>query len=79
MLFVFIKMKSKQLQKTLKLKVILLGDRGVGKSSLFQKKIQGIKNTEQFPSATIDFSSKQHIIEDKEVALQIWDTPGSEK
>ena len=47
--------------------------------SLFQKKIQGIKNTEQFPSATIDFSSKQHIIEDKEVALQIWDTPGSEK
>lgn len=61
------------------LKVIVLGDSGVGKTSLLNRFV-----TEEFSQiykATIgaDFMRKEIIIEDKHISLQLWDTAGQER
>jgi len=65
-------------QKVL-LKVIILGDSGVGKTSLMNKYVSD-KFSKQY-KATIgaDFLTKEIEIEDKAVTLQIWDTAGQER
>lgn len=65
-------------KKTL-LKVIILGDTGVGKTSLMQQFING-KFSQQY-KATIgaDFLPKDLNIDGKAVTLQIWDTAGQER
>jgi small GTP-binding protein len=64
-------------QKVL-LKVIILGDSGVGKTSLMNKYVSD-KFSKQY-KATIgaDFLTKEIEIDDKAVTLQIWDTAGQE-
>eukprot|EP00921_Rhytidocystis_pertsovi_P005019 GHVQ01008687.1.p1 GENE.GHVQ01008687.1~~GHVQ01008687.1.p1 ORF type:complete len:211 (-),score=22.05 GHVQ01008687.1:150-782(-) len=61
------------------LKVIILGDSGVGKTSLMNQYVNK-KFTNQY-KATIgaDFLTKDVIIDDKQVTLQIWDTAGQER
>ncbi|ODV93693.1 hypothetical protein PACTADRAFT_51457 [Pachysolen tannophilus NRRL Y-2460] len=61
------------------LKVIILGDSGVGKTSLMQQFVNG-KFSHQY-KATIgaDFLTKELIIDDKNVTMQIWDTAGQER
>ncbi|ESW98237.1 hypothetical protein KL918_004017 [Ogataea parapolymorpha] len=61
------------------LKVIILGDSGVGKTSLMQQFING-KFSQQY-KATIgaDFLPKDLVIDDKQVTMQIWDTAGQER
>lgn len=65
-------------KKTL-LKVIILGDSGVGKTSLMQQFVNN-KFTHQY-KATIgaDFLTKEIQIDGKTVTLQIWDTAGQER
>ncbi|OAF64834.1 Tubulin alpha chain [Intoshia linei] len=60
-------------------KIIVLGDSGVGKTSLLSAYVQG-KFTNQY-KATIgaDFMTKTVNIENKSVDLQIWDTAGQER
>jgi len=66
-------------KKKVLLKVIILGDSGVGKTSLFNKFIND-KFSKQY-QATIgaDFLTKEIIIDDKLVTMQIWDTAGQER
>ena len=61
------------------LKVIILGDSGVGKTSLMNQYVNK-KFTSQY-KATIgaDFLTKELMIEDKLVTMQIWDTAGQER
>jgi len=61
------------------LKVIILGDSGVGKTSLMNQYVNK-KFTNQY-KATIgaDFLTKEVMIDDKMVTLQIWDTAGQER
>mmetsp|Transcript_18457 Transcript_18457/g.56658 ORF Transcript_18457/g.56658 Transcript_18457/m.56658 type:complete len:205 (-) Transcript_18457:969-1583(-) len=66
-------------RKKVLLKVIILGDSGVGKTALMNQYV-----TKRFSSAykaTIgaDFLTKEVMIEDKLVTLQIWDTAGQER
>lgn len=65
-------------KKTL-LKVIILGDSGVGKTSLMQQFVNQ-KFSQQY-KATIgaDFLTKEVTIHGKPVTLQIWDTAGQER
>eukprot|EP00466_Bigelowiella_natans_P017818 jgi/Bigna1/48660/estExt_Genewise1.C_300035 len=65
-------------KKVLK-KVIILGDSGVGKTSLMGQYVHR-KFTNQY-KATIgaDFLSKELSIDEKLVTLQIWDTAGQER
>lgn len=64
--------------KTL-LKVVILGDSGVGKTSLMNQFVKK-KFTNQY-KATIgaDFLSKDMLVDGQEVCLQIWDTAGQER
>merc|ERR1712187_454790 len=61
------------------LKVIILGDSGVGKTSLMNQYVNK-KFTNQY-KATIgaDFLTKEVMIDDKVATMQIWDTAGQER
>ncbi|EEF30203.1 ras-related protein Rab7 isoform X2 [Ricinus communis] len=61
------------------LKVIVLGDSGVGKTSLMNQYVY--KKFSQQYKATIgaDFVTKELQLEEKVVTLQIWDTAGQER
>lgn len=60
-------------------KVVAIGDSGVGKTSLIQMFEQS-KFTESFkPTIGADFSNKEITIDGKVVTLQIWDTAGQER
>ncbi|KAL2342984.1 hypothetical protein Fmac_004269 [Flemingia macrophylla] len=67
-----------QRKRTL-LKVIVLGDSGVGKTSLINQYVD--KKFSQQYKATIgaDFVTKEIQVDDKLVTLQIWDTAGQER
>jgi len=61
-------------------KIIVLGDSGVGKTSILNKYVN--KNFSMIYKATIgaDFFMKDILLEDKNsIKLQIWDTAGHEK
>ncbi|CAK9051914.1 unnamed protein product [Durusdinium trenchii] len=66
-------------KKKVLLKVIILGDSGVGKTSLMNQYVNK-KFTNQY-KATIgaDFLTKEVMIDDKLVTMQIWDTAGQER
>jgi Ras-related protein Rab-7A len=66
-------------RKKVLLKVIILGDSGVGKTSLMNKFVND-KFSKQY-KATIgaDFLTKEILIDDKLITMQIWDTAGQER
>ena len=58
------------------LKIVAIGDSGVGKTSLIQRFENG-KFTNNFKTTIgADFSNKEIMVDGKLVALQIWDTAG---
>ncbi|KAJ1675515.1 hypothetical protein EV182_001113 [Spiromyces aspiralis] len=61
------------------LKVIILGDSGVGKTSLLNQFVNH-RFTDQY-KATIgaDFLTKEFVIDDTLVIMQVWDTAGQER
>ncbi|RHY81568.1 hypothetical protein DYB31_007391 [Aphanomyces astaci] len=66
-------------RKKVLLKVIILGDSGVGKTSLMNQYVNQ-KFTNQY-KATIgaDFLTKEIMSDEKLVTMQIWDTAGQER
>lgn len=71
-------MSSGQRKKTL-LKVIILGDSGVGKTSLMNQYVNKKFTTQYKATIGADFLTKDVVIDDKFVTLQIWDTAGQER
>lgn len=65
-------------QKKFLAKVVLLGDIGVGKTTLINMFATGSSTATQATVGT-DFKSKQITIDGKQVTLQMWDTAGQEK
>jgi len=61
------------------LKIILLGDSGVGKTSLMVRFVQQKFSNAYKATIGADFLSKELEVEDKLVTLQIWDTAGQER
>lgn len=61
------------------LKVIILGDSGVGKTSLMHRYVND-KYSQQY-KATIgaDFLTKEVAVDDKLATMQVWDTAGQER
>lgn len=66
-------------QRKVTVKVIILGDSGVGKTSLLHQYVN--KKFSMSYKATIgaDFLAKEVIVDDRVVTLQIWDTAGQER
>ncbi|MEW5305435.1 MAG: hypothetical protein WDW38_010465 [Sanguina aurantia] len=61
------------------LKVIILGDSGVGKTSLMNQYVQRKFSKEYKATIGADFLTKEIEIDDKKVTMQIWDTAGQER
>ncbi|CAG7948351.1 unnamed protein product [Penicillium nalgiovense] len=66
-------------RKKVLLKVIILGDSGVGKTSLMNQYVN--KKFSGSYKATIgaDFLTKEVLVDDRLVTMQIWDTAGQER
>lgn len=60
-------------------KLILIGDSGVGKSSLLTRYVNDVYNTSFMSTIGIDFKVKTIELEGKKIKLQIWDTAGQER
>jgi len=61
------------------LKIIILGDSGVGKSTLLCQYVNKRFNDRYKSTVGADFLTKDIVIGDRPVTLQIWDTAGQER
>jgi Ras-related protein Rab-7A len=66
-------------KKKVLLKVIILGDSGVGKTSLMNQYVHRRFSNQYKATIGADFLTKEVMIDDKLVTLQIWDTAGQER
>lgn len=65
-------------RKTL-LKVIILGDSGVGKTSLMNQFVNKKFSNQYKATIGADFLTREVMVDNKLVTLQIWDTAGQER
>ncbi|KAL7714569.1 Ras-related protein Rab-7b [Entamoeba marina] len=70
---------STQKNKKVLLKMILIGDSGVGKSSLMNQFIEKTFSAQYKATIGADFLTKEVNVDGTAVTLQIWDTAGHEK
>eukprot|EP00270_Netrium_digitus_P020292 TRINITY_DN830_c0_g1_i1.p2 TRINITY_DN830_c0_g1~~TRINITY_DN830_c0_g1_i1.p2 ORF type:complete len:207 (-),score=59.26 TRINITY_DN830_c0_g1_i1:545-1165(-) len=61
------------------LKVIILGDSGVGKTSLMNQYVSKKFSNQYKATIGADFLTKEVQVDDRLVTLQIWDTAGQER
>jgi len=66
-------------RKKILLKVIILGDSGVGKTSLMNQYVHKRFSNQYKATIGADFLTKEIMIDDKLVTLQIWDTASQER
>jgi len=61
------------------LKIIILGESGVGKTAILNKYISGKFIEEHKATIGADFLTKELTVDNKLITLQIWDTAGQER
>ena len=61
------------------LKIIIIGDAGVGKSNILIRYTKNEFDASNKPTIGIEFSSKTINVNRSRVKLQIWDTAGQER
>ncbi|KAG7398022.1 hypothetical protein PHYBOEH_011854 [Phytophthora boehmeriae] len=66
-------------KKRHKLKLLLLGDSGVGKTSLMRVFSGDEFSESMLATAGVDFKLRHINVQDEEITLQIWDTAGQER
>lgn len=69
---------NKKTYKTL-IKIIILGDSNVGKTSLMNRYVNKKFSTQYKATIGADFLTKEVVVDDKLVTMQIWDTAGQER
>ncbi|XP_013791877.1 ras-related protein Rab-9B-like [Limulus polyphemus] len=67
------------LQKSHLLKVVLLGDGGVGKSCLMNRFVNNQFDSESYHTIGVEFLNKDITVKGEVYTLQIWDTAGQER
>ncbi len=70
---------NRRMSKPIFLKVVLLGDGGVGKSSLIQRFVSNKFDPSMFHTIGVEFLNKDMEVENDRYTLQIWDTAGQER
>lgn len=63
-------------RKKVLLKVIILGDSGVGKTSLMNQYVNKKFSNQYKATIGADFLTKEVMVDDRLVTMQIWDTAG---
>jgi len=66
-------------RKKLLLKVIILGDSGVGKTSLMNQYVTQRFSNQYKATIGADFLTKETMVDERVATLQIWDTAGQER
>ena len=66
-------------QNKVVLKMILLGDSGVGKTSLMNKYVNNTFPQHHYVTLGADFLTKEVMVDEQLVKLEIWDTSGCER
>lgn len=66
-------------RKKVLLKVIIIGDSGVGKTSLMNQYVNRKFSNKYKATIGADFLTKEVMLEEKLVTMQIWDTAGQER
>lgn len=66
-------------QNPISFKVILLGDAGVGKTSLINRKVGGVFSPAVQPTQGLSYSESTIEIDGTPIALKLWDTAGQER
>lgn len=66
-------------RKKILLKVIILGDSGVGKTSLMNQYVNKKFSNQYKATIGADFLTKEVFVDDRQVTMQIWDTAGQER
>lgn len=66
-------------RKKILLKVIILGDSGVGKTSLMQQYVNKKFSNQYKATIGADFLTKEVMADDRLVTMQLWDTAGQER
>ncbi|CCF75270.2 Ras-related protein Rab-7A [Babesia microti strain RI] len=61
------------------LKTVILGDSGVGKTSLMNQYVNKKFSNQYRATIGADFLSKETVVDNKQITLQIWDTAGQER
>ena len=61
------------------LKVIIVGDSGIGKTNLLTYFCEGVFKDSYVATIGVDFKIKMLQVDDKKIKLQIWDTAGQER
>lgn len=64
---------------SLRIKVTLIGDISVGKTSIMNRFIDNIYKDDYDPSIGVDFGSKTIRFQNVNIKMQLWDTAGQEK
>ncbi|KAI8507658.1 PREDICTED: ras-related protein Rab-9B-like [Branchiostoma belcheri] len=67
------------MSKSTLLKVVLLGDGGVGKSSLMNRFVTDKFDSQSFHTIGVEFLNKDIVVDGESFTLQIWDTAGQER
>ena len=66
-------------KKKVLLKVIILGDSGVGKTSLMNQYVNKKFSNQYKATIGADFLTKEVMVDDRLVTMHIWDTAGQER
>ena len=72
-------MTSAEPDQEILLKVVVVGDSGVGKSNLLSRYVHNYFNEDITSTLGVDLLSKRMLINDKSVTVQFWDTAGQER
>lgn len=67
---------NKNLASDYLLKVIIVGDSGIGKTNLLTYFCEGLFKESYVATIGVDFKIKMLQVDDKKIKLQIWDTAG---
>ena len=72
-------MESQDVEPEYSVKLLVLGDLSVGKTSFIYRFIENKFGLDQIPTTGLDLKTADVIIDDKKVRVQLWDTVGQEK